>query len=97
MLSLPLYRDFRFVTPFLVQTWLYLTPVVYGIGFIPENYRWLFMLNPMSGYIGGYRSAFLGKPFDWVAIGVSVTFSLLLFTIGAMYFQKAERRFADVI
>jgi lipopolysaccharide transport system permease protein len=55
------------------------------------------MLNPMSGYIGGYRSAFLGKPFDWVAIGVSVTFSLLLFAIGAMYFQKAERRFADVI
>jgi lipopolysaccharide transport system permease protein len=91
------YRDFRFVTPFLVQTWLYLTPVVYGIGLIPESYRWLFLLNPMSGYIGGYRSAFLGTPIDWAAIGVSGIFSLLLFAIATLYFQKVERRFADII
>jgi lipopolysaccharide transport system permease protein len=91
------YRDFRFVVPFMVQIWMYLTPVVYGVGFIPEKYRWLLMLNPMSGYIDGYRAAFLGKPFDWVGIGASVVFTFVLFSIGVMYFQKAERRFADVI
>ena len=91
------YRDFRFVIPFMVQIWMYLTPVVYGVGFIPENYRWLLMLNPMSGYIDGYRAAFLGKPFDWVSVGVSVALSIVLVAIGTIYFQKVERRFADVI
>ena len=91
------YRDFRFVIPFMVQIWMYLTPVVYGVGFIPENYRWLLMLNPMSGYIDGFRSAFLGKPFDWAGIGLSAALSLVLLAIGTTYFRKVERRFADVI
>lgn len=91
------YRDFRFVIPFMVQIWMYLTPVVYGVDFIPEKYRWLLMLNPMTGFIDGYRAAFLGRPFDLAAIGVSVTFSLALFVIGTTYFRQVERRFADVI
>jgi len=91
------YRDFRFVIPFMVQIWMYLTPVVYGVSFIPEKYRWMLLLNPMTGYIDGFRSAFLGKPFDWTAIGISVVFSVILLLIGAFYFQKVERRFADVI
>jgi lipopolysaccharide transport system permease protein len=91
------YRDFRFVIPFMVQIWMYLTPVVYGVGFIPENYRWLLTLNPMSGYIEGFRAAFLGKPFDWVSIGVSVASSVVLVAIGSTYFRKVERRFADII
>ena len=91
------YRDFRFIIPFMVQIWMYLTPVVYGVGFIPENYRWLLLLNPMSGYIDGYRAAFLGRPFDWTAIAISTALSLILFIAGTAYFQKVERRFADVI
>ena len=91
------YRDFRYIIPFMVQIWMYVTPVVYGVGFIPDNYRWVLSLNPMSGYVDGYRAAFLGKPIDWAAIGISVALSLVLFAIGTMYFQKAERRFADVI
>jgi lipopolysaccharide transport system permease protein len=91
------YRDFRFVVPFMVQIWMYLTPVVYGVGFIPENWRWLLMLNPMTGFIDGFRSAFLGSAFDWSAIGLSLLLSALLFAIGITYFQRVERRFADVI
>jgi lipopolysaccharide transport system permease protein len=91
------YRDFRYIIPFMVQIWMYVTPVVFGVGFIPDNYRWVLFLNPMSGYVDGYRAAFLGKPIDWAAIGISVALSLVLFAIGTMYFQKAERRFADVI
>jgi lipopolysaccharide transport system permease protein len=55
------------------------------------------MLNPMSGYIDGFRSAFLGKPFDWAGIGLSAALSLVLLAIGTTYFRKVERRFADVI
>jgi lipopolysaccharide transport system permease protein len=91
------YRDFRFVVPFMIQIWMYLTPVVYGVGFIPEKYRCLLMLNPMAGYIDGCRAVFLGKPFNLTSLTVSVVLSLLLLCIGAAYFEKVERRFADII
>jgi len=91
------YRDFRFVVPFMIQIWMYLTPVVYGVTFIPEKYRWLLMLNPMAGYIDGCRAVFLGKPFNLASLAVSVIMSIVLLCIGAAYFEKVERRFADVI
>jgi lipopolysaccharide transport system permease protein len=91
------YRDFRFVIPFMIQIWMYLTPVVYGVTFIPEKYRWLLLLNPMAGYIDGCRAAFLGKPFNFTSLAVSVIMSIVLLCIGAAYFEKVERRFADVI
>ena len=91
------YRDFRFVIPFMIQIWMYLTPVVYGVTFIPEKYRWLLLLNPMAGYIDACRAAFLGKPFNMASLAVSVILSIVLLCIGAAYFEKVERRFADVI
>ncbi|MCZ6675178.1 MAG: ABC transporter permease [Verrucomicrobia bacterium] len=91
------YRDFRFVVPFLIQIWMFLSPVVYGVGFIPEKWRWLLLLNPMTGYIDGFRAAFLGKSFDWTALGGSTILSLSIFVIGIAYFTKVERRFSDVI
>ena len=91
------YRDFRFVVPFMIQIWMYLTPVVYGVNFIPEKYRWLLLFNPMTGYIDGCRAAFLGKPFNLTSLSVSCVMSIILLCIGAAYFEKVERRFADVI
>jgi len=91
------YRDFRFIAPFLVQTWMYLTPVVYGVGFIPERWRWLLSLNPMTGYVEGFRAAFLGKPFAWDSLLISFILSLLILLVGVGYFGKVERRFSDVI
>lgn len=91
------YRDFRYVIPFMVQIWMYVTPVVYPITFVPEQWRWVLLLNPMTGYIEGIRSAFLGTPFDLVAIGSAVLFSLVLFILGLTYFRSKEKRFADVI
>ena len=91
------YRDFRFVVPFLVQIWMYLTPVVYGVGFIPEKWRWLLLLNPLTGYIDGFRAAFLGRPFAWNSLAISFSLSLLIVLIGIGYFGKVERRFSDVI
>ncbi len=91
------YRDFRYVVPFLLQVWLYATPVVYPLGLVPYDWRWLLHMNPMSALIEGFRSAFLGKPFDLVGLSLAFGLSVGILGIGAVYFQRVERRFADVI
>lgn len=91
------YRDFRFVIPFLVQFWMYATPVVYSKDLVPENWQWLLFLNPMAGIIDAFRSAFLGKPFDYGAIAISFGIAVAFFLWGIAYFEKVERRFADII
>lgn len=91
------YRDFRFVVPFLVQIWMYATPVVYSSSLVPEKWQWVLFLNPMAGVIDAFRSAFLGQPFDWSAIGLSMAVGLAVFLWAIAYFEKVERRFADII
>jgi lipopolysaccharide transport system permease protein len=91
------YRDFRFVIPFALQIWMYLTPVIYPISFIPEQWRWLISLNPILGWVEGIRAAFLGQTIDWSAVGISAVLTAILLFLGIRYFERAERRFADVI
>ncbi len=90
------YRDFKFVIPFLVQIWQFLSPVVYPSTIIPDRYRWLLALNPLTGIVDGFRSVLLGTPFPGLTVGVSSLTTIVLFTFGMMYFRKTERRFADV-
>ena len=91
------YRDFRFVVPFLLQLWMYATPVVYPASLVPEKLRWIVELNPMTGVVEGFRSAFLGRPFQIHSLGVSLGVSILLFLGGVVYFGQVERRFADIL
>lgn len=91
------YRDFRYALPFLVQIWMYLTPVIYPVKIIPESLRWLISLNPMSGIVDAYRSAILGKPFEWGNLGISLAIATIMFLIGLAYFRKTERYFADIV
>lgn len=91
------YRDFRYVVPFMMQIWMFLTPVVYPLSFIPETWRWLLYLNPLTGYIDGFRSVFLGAPFNLVGILSAAVLTALVFLGGLKYFRKVEQRFADVI
>lgn len=91
------YRDFRFVLAFMMQFWMFATPVIYPPTMIPEEFRWILALNPMTGVVDGFRSAFLGKAFDLVALSMSLGTGLTLLFLGVMYFQKVEDRFADVI
>ena len=91
------YRDFTHLTPFLVQIWLYITPVVFPVSLVPDRWQWLLYLNPMTGLVEGFRSAFLGKPIDVSGIGISFAISLAILIIGVTYFEKVERRFADII
>ena len=93
------YRDVGYVTPFMLQAWLYLSPVAYPVSLIPEGpWRMVYALNPMAGVIQGFRWALLGvgsAPTPFLAVSVSV--SLLLLISGAFVFRRMEREFADVV
>ncbi|MDS4032059.1 MAG: ABC transporter permease [Candidatus Competibacter sp.] len=91
------YRDFRYVIPFLIQLWMFVTPVVYPASLVPERWQWLFHLNPMAGLIEGFRAAFLGRPFDGPGLLLSFTVAAVFFLAGVLYFEKVERGFADII
>jgi homopolymeric O-antigen transport system permease protein len=91
------YRDFRYVIPFLVQFWMFITPVVYPASLVPREWQWALYINPMAGVIEGFRSAFLGRPFDVPGMLISLAIAAMLFAAGISYFEKVERRFADII
>ena len=91
------YRDFTHVLPFLVQVWMYVTPVVYPASLVPQRWKMLLYLNPMSGVVEAFRSAFLGKQFNATGICISAGAALVLLVAGIAYFERVERRFADVI
>jgi lipopolysaccharide transport system permease protein len=91
------YRDFRYVVPFMVQFWMFVTPVVYPASLVPREWQWALYVNPMAGVIEGFRSAFLGRPFDVSGMLVSLAIATMLFAAGISYFEKVERRFADII
>ncbi len=90
------YRDFRYVVPFMIQAGMYVSPVIYPVSLIPEKWRWLLALNPMTGIIDGFRASLLGKPWNLGTLGIAALVSILLFVYGLFYFRKTERRFADV-
>jgi lipopolysaccharide transport system permease protein len=93
------YRDFRYVIPFIVQFGLYISPVGFSSGVIPEQYRLLYSLNPMVGVIDGFRWCLLGghPPLDWTAFGLSHAVTIFFLWLGIRQFRKMERSFADLI
>jgi len=91
------YRDFRYVITFVVQLWLYATPVLYTIDIIPARWRFLYAINPMVGMVAGFRASVLGGPFPLDVVLVSIASTMLLLAVGLRYFTAVERRFADVI
>lgn len=92
------YRDVKYTLPFLVQVWLYATPVVYSSTLVPEKWRIIYGLNPMAGVIEGFRWALLGQQSELgPMIGVSVLVVVLMLFGGLIYFQRMEPFFSDVI
>jgi lipopolysaccharide transport system permease protein len=91
------YRDIRYALPFLVQLWLFASPVIYPLSLTPPKWKWIFTLNPMTGIIEGTRSSLFGKPFDWTAIGASLVLALFVIALAAYFFRRVEDGFADVI
>lgn len=93
-----IYRDISYTIPFLIQFWLFVTPIAYASSMIPEKWRLVYALNPMTGVVEGFRWAFLGSgtpPGPMLA--VSTLISLVIFISGLYYFRRMERTFADLV
>jgi lipopolysaccharide transport system permease protein len=92
------YRDVKYTVPFLVQFWMYATPIVYPSSLLPEPWKTLYGLNPMAGVVEGFRWALLGVktppgPMVWASVGAA----LVLLVSGAYFFRRMEKTFADVV
>lgn len=91
------YRDLRHALPFVIQIWMFASPVIYPTSIVPDGWRWLLLVNPVAGIIEGFRAALIGGGFDWQHISISATTTLLLLVLAVYVFRRAESSFADVI
>ncbi len=91
------YRDVKHVVPFLMQIGLFVSPVVYPVTLVPEHWRWLLNLNPLTGLIGAFRGALLGLPVDLSALAAAAAIAIGLLILGVWNFRRMERRFADLM
>jgi len=92
------YRDIRYAVPFLVQFWMFISPVAYPSSMVPEQWRILYGINPMVGVIEGFRWAMLGTDTELgLETGISVIVAVIILISGIYYFRRMERTFADVV
>jgi lipopolysaccharide transport system permease protein len=92
------YRDIQYAIPFIIQIWMFVTPVIYPSSLLGERYAWILSLNPMGGVIEAFRPAVLGHlPIPWMSLGISAAVGITVFVCGMFYFRRVERYFADVI
>lgn len=92
------YRDIRYIIPFLIQIWMFVTPVIYPISIVDKKYQWILALNPMGGVIKAFRASLIGhQPIDWILLSISTLIIFILFLSGLYYFRRMEKVFADVV
>ena len=91
------YRDLRHALPFLIQFWMFASPVIYPLQQVPETWRFLIALNPVTGIIEGFRASLLGGTFDRPATIIAVAMTLVLFAVSFYLFRRIEETFADLI
>jgi len=95
------FRDIRYVIPFLIQFWMFATPIIYPASMMPERYRPLLALNPMTGIIEGYRVALLGgvngAPVNWGSLGASAVITVVILVYASWDFRRMEKSFADIV
>ncbi len=91
------YRDVRFALPFVIQIWLFVSSVIMPSTTVPERWRWVLALNPMSAIIEAYRAALLGLPFHWRTLGIATAITIAALMYSAYSFHRVEKTLADVI
>lgn len=92
------YRDVKQILPFLIQTGLFLTPVIYPVTAVPQKYQWILYLNPMTGVINAMRSSLLGLgTINWALTMLSIATAVTMLWVGLLFFKSKEREFADII
>jgi lipopolysaccharide transport system permease protein len=92
------FRDIRNVLPFVIQAWVFLSPIVYPTSIVSEKWRWILALNPLTGFIEAFRAAlFSHQPMPWGLLGISMVVTLIILVYASFAFKRLERTFADVI
>jgi lipopolysaccharide transport system permease protein len=91
------YRDVQHALPFLMQLWMFATPVVYPSSLAPERWRPLLALNPLAGFVEAFRAAVLGRPLDGTALGIATLSAAALIALGLWQFRRMEHAFADTV
>lgn len=92
------YRDIKFALPFLIQLWFFASPIIYPVTLVPERWRWILALNPMTGIVEGFRVALFGrKMFDSTAIIMSAAVTLIALAYAVLTFKRMEKSFADIV
>ena len=92
------YRDVKHAIPFVVQIWLFLTPVIYPTKAVPSQFRWLLSLNPVSGIIEAFRATVAPtEPFEWSSLFFSIGATILIIIFGTVYFRRREGYFTDIV
>jgi lipopolysaccharide transport system permease protein len=92
------FRDIKHTLPFMIQIWMYASPIVYPLSMVPQQWQMLYSLNPMVGVIEGFRWAVFGQGHpNFMALGMSAIIIVILMAGGLVFFRRMERTFADVI
>ncbi|HEY6333088.1 MAG TPA: ABC transporter permease [Blastocatellia bacterium] len=91
------YRDVRHALPFMVQIWMFATPVIYPSSIVPAKWRWVLSLNPLAAVIDGFRDCLFGRSFDWSALAISAAGGAVILCYSAYTFRSMEKIFADIV
>ncbi|HKA23009.1 MAG TPA: ABC transporter permease [Blastocatellia bacterium] len=91
------YRDVRYALPFLIQIWLFVSPIIYPASLVPAEWRWVMILNPVTGVIEAFRASLFGRTFPWGSLAYSSGFTIIMLAYAAYTFRRMERNFAELI
>ncbi len=91
------YRDVRYALPFLIQIWVFVSPIIYPSSLVPEEWRWAMALNPLTGVVEAFRASLFGRPFPWLTLAYSCAFTLVMLAYASYAFRRMERNFAELI
>jgi lipopolysaccharide transport system permease protein len=91
------YRDVRYALPFLIQIWMFVSPIIYPASLVPDEWRWVIVLNPVTGIIEAFRASLFDRPFSWAALAYSCGFTIVMLAYASYTFRRMERTFAELI
>jgi len=91
------YRDLRHALPFIIQLWMFASPVIYPTSIVPERWQWLVTINPIAGIIEGFRACLTGGSFDWLHVSIAAAITVTILVCSGYIFRRFEHTFADVV
>jgi lipopolysaccharide transport system permease protein len=91
------YRDVRYAMPFLIQVWMFVSPIIYPSSLVPEEWRWVLALNPLTGVVESFRASLFGQQMPWLELAYSSAFAIVMLVYASYTFRRMERSFAEFI